>query len=112
MLRRSETSAEPEDSGDKTCLYPDGPRMFGHGQPRTIESVIMTARTPMSAKAIRPAGAHGQVAESTTGPVGERLRKLAGISPKPTSDIGHTPPFPHRRHPHGPYTARPPTLYG
>jgi hypothetical protein len=66
----------------------------------------------MSAKAIRPAGAHGQVAESTTGPVGERLRKLAGISPKPTSDIGHTPPFPHRRHPHGPYTARPPTLYG
>lgn len=47
----------------------------------------------MSAKAIRPAGAHGQVAESTTGPVGERLRKLAGISPKPTSDIGHTPPF-------------------
>jgi hypothetical protein len=64
------------------------------GQAKTIESVIMTARTPINAKAIIPAGAHGQLAETAAEPVGERLRNLVGISPN-TSDIGQ-PPFPGR----------------
>lgn len=76
--RRTEPGDSAENHGVHLCLS------FGLAphQPSTIDSVMMTAM-----KATNLADAHGQCAESSGGPVGERLLRLVLI-----------PPYAHVRH--------------
>ena len=82
--RRTEPGDSAENHGVHLCLS------FGLAphQPSTIDSVMMTATMPINMKATNPADAHGQCAESSGGPVGERLLRLVPIPPMLMSDIG------------------------